>query len=308
MTIRILSVALLALAVASCSNYDYKKTKEGIVYKIYSNGKGELVKPGSFLKVHYSSRIGDSTFFSTYEHIPAYGMYDTTYKGAYDFIDFLGEMRIGDSAVYIRSVDSLVKRGQAQYDSIFKKGGSIKGTVKVVALLKDESAMREDQQKEAELEKQREIAGLEAFLKKQKITNAVKTDNGVFVVMEKPGDAPRADSGMEVTVNYTGRLKNGKVFDSNTDTAFQHVQPFTFVVGARQVIQGWDEGIRQFGVGGKGKMYIPAMLAYGQQSQGERMPAFSDLVFDIEVTNVATPAPSAVPPAATEEHDHPGGH
>jgi FKBP-type peptidyl-prolyl cis-trans isomerase len=156
--------------------------------------------------------------------------------------------------------------------------------------------MTADHEKELDLEKQREIAGLEKFVK-EKGGKAQKTPGGVLVVMEREGTGATADSGLQATVNYTGYLKNGKKFDSNVDSAFQHGKPYEFVVGARQVIPGWDEGIRLFKAGGKGKMYVPAMLAYGPQSQGERMPAFSDLVFDIELLNVSTPPPA--PPAPT---------
>ena len=290
---QVLLVSSAGILAAGCGSADFKKNKDGLVYKIISEGKGEQIKPGQFLKLNFSSQIGDSVMFTTFDRIPAYGKYDTTSQGAYDFIDFLGEMKIGDSAVYVRSVDTLQKKGMLQYGGPFKKGGTIKGYLKVIASFKSEAEMSTDHDKEVDIEKKREIAGLEKLLKEKNITNAVKTPGGVFVIMEKEGTGAQADSGLRVTVNYTGSLKNGSKFDSNTDTAFQHVKPFDFNVGNRQVIPGWDEGIRLFKAGGKGKMYIPAMLAYGPQSQGEKMPAFSDLVFDIEVLEVS--APVAVP-------------
>lgn len=161
--------------------------------------------------------------------------------------------------------------------------------------------MSADHEKELKVEQDREVASLE---KVAKGSNLQKTKNGVLVVIEKEGAGAAADSGMKVTVNYTGYLMNGNKFDSNTDTSFQHAKPFEFVVGAQQVIPGWDEGIRLFKVGSKGKMYIPAMLGYGPQSQGERMPAFSNLMFDIEVVGVTKApesagrfqTPGAIPP------------
>jgi FKBP-type peptidyl-prolyl cis-trans isomerase len=297
---QLMLLATAGVLAAGCGA-DYKKTKEGLSYKIFSTGKGEKIKPGQLLKINFKSEVGDSVLFSTFEHIPAYGKYDTTVQAAYDFIDFLGEMNIGDSAVYVRSVDTLQKKGMLQYGGAFKKGGTIKGYLKVISAFKDEAAMGVDHEKEVEIEKQREIAGLEKFVK-EKGGNAQKTPGGVLVVMEKEGTGAPADSGMKVTVNYTGYLKNGKKFDSNMDSSFQHVKPYEFIVAAHQVIPGWDEGIRLFKAGGKGKMYVPAMLAYGPQSQGERMPAFSDLVFDIELLEVSTPA---APPAGSMQQ--PGG-
>lgn len=275
--------------VAGCGNYDYKKTKDGLMYKIVQNGKGETIKPGQYLKVYISNSIHDSILNSNYGHIAAYGMYDTTAKNNYSFIDFLGEMKVGDSAVFLQSVDSLQKKGMLQYNDVFKKGATITGTVKILKVLANETEVNADYAAEMENEKKKEIAALEAYLKEKNITNVTKTPGGVFVAIEQQGTGAQADSGMQVSVNYTGYLKNGNKFDSNTDTAFKHVQPFEFVVGTRGVIQGWDEGIKLFKEGGKGKLYVPAMLAYGQQSQGEKMPAFSDLIFDIELLSVKAP-------------------
>lgn len=293
LTKRVLVLASAAVFAAGCGSADFKKNKEGLVYKIISNGKGEVIKPGTLLKLNFSSVVGDSVMFTTFDHIPAYGKYDTMPQTAYDFVDFLGEMKVGDSATYVRSVDTLVSRKLLQYGGAFKKGGTIRGYLKVLAKFKDESEMSADHEKEVKLEQDREIAGIEKMLKDKKISNAIKTENGVFVVIEKEGTGPKADTGTRVTVNYTGYLKSGTKFDSNTDSSFQHVQPFSFNVGQRMVIPGWDEGIKYFNTGSIGKMYIPAMLAYGPQAQGDKLPGFSDLIFDIEVTNIG--------PATVEE-------
>ncbi|CAN5583836.1 hypothetical protein BH10BAC3_BH10BAC3_20340 [soil metagenome] len=294
---QVLLLASAGILAAGCGSADFKKNKDGLVYKIISSGKGDQIKPGQLLKLNFSSVVGDSVMFSTFDHIPAYGKYDTTTQSAYDFIDFLGEMKIGDSAEYVRSVDTLLKRGQLQLGGPFKKGGTIKGYLKVLGAFKNEAEMNTDHEKEVEIEKKREVASLEKYIQDKKLGNPVKTTNGVLVVMEKEGTGAKADSGLKVTVNYTGALKNGNKFDSNLDSTFQHVKPYEFVVDAHQVIPGWDEGIKLFKEGGKGKMFIPAMLAYGPQSQGERMPAFSDLVFDIELLKVG---PADVSPAVPE--------
>jgi len=283
-----------AIALFAC-NANYKKTKEGMAYKIFAQGKGEKFKQRQFLKVYYSTKVGDSLLESNFGKVPAYGMFDTSAHGTYEFVDFLGEMRVGDSAVYTRSVDTMVKRGTFQYNNFLKKGALLNGSVKVLATFASESEVRADQEKELALEKQREIAGLEKFMAEQRVKPTSKTAGGVLVVMENEGSGLKADSGCRVTVNYTGRLKSGAKFDSNVDTAFGHVQPLEFQVGARAVIPGWDEGLMAFKEGGKGKLYVPAMMAYGMQSQGEKLPAFSDLIFDIEVLKVL-PATSTVAP------------
>jgi FKBP-type peptidyl-prolyl cis-trans isomerase len=217
-------------------------------------------------------------------------------KDTHDFIDFLGELKIGDSVVFLRSIDTLQKRGYLQFNDVFKAGQVIKGSITILGLFPSQEAVMEDQQKETILEKDREIAGLEKYLKEQKVEGYIKTNSGIFIKIDKQGDGPKADSGTTVIVNYTGTLKNGAKFDSNVDTAFGHVGPFDFVAGAGGVIAGWDESITYFNEGGKGKVYIPAMLGYGANGNGPKLPAFSDLVFDIEVLDVkATAKPEALP-------------
>ena len=294
MTNKFLIAVLAVSAILSGCNADFKKTPDGLRYKIFSTGKGEKFKHGQLLKVHFRNKVGDSTLDNTFDRIPAYGMYDSSIRNVYDFVDFLGEMRVGDSAVYSRSVDSMVKKGMMQYTNVFKKGGVIEGTMKVVASFPDETALRADQEKELKLEKEREIAKIEQYLKEKNIKPTAKTAGGVLVVIENEGTGLKADSGTMVKINYTGYLKSGVKFDSNVDSSFQHNQPYEFQLGTRSVIPGWDEGLLLFKAGGKGKLFVPALMGYGMQSNGDRIPAFSDLFFDVEVVDVKA-APPAVP-------------
>src|SRR5688500_20254202 len=81
-----------------------------------------------------------------------------------------------------------------------------------------------------------------------------------------------------VTVEYTGRLLTGKEFDSSVGKA-----PYVFTVGAKQVIQGWDEGVVGMKVGGKRKLIVPPTMAYQDRNLGDIIPPNSTLEFDIEL-------------------------
>jgi FKBP-type peptidyl-prolyl cis-trans isomerase len=99
----------------------------------------------------------------------------------------------------------------------------------------------------------------------------------------KVGTGPEAVSGKQVTVNYTGWLTNGKKFDSSLDAG----RPFSFSLGAGQVIKGWDEGVAGMKVGGKRQLRIPSDLAYGNRSVGNGLiPPNSTLIFDVELLGV----------------------
>ncbi len=293
---------LLTTLIVSCGNADYKISSSGVKYNVYGKGNGQKVMPGQWIKLHYSASVGDSMLVDTYSRIPAYGQYDSTMKDTHDFIDFLGELKVGDSVVFLRSVDTLQKRGYLQFNDVFKTGQVIKGAVTILAVFPSQEAVMEDQKKESALEKDREVAGFEQYLKDKKIDGYIKTPSGIFIKIEKQGDGPKVDSGMTVVVNYTGTLKNGTTFDTNLDSAFGHVAPLEFVVGTAGVIAGWDEAVTYFNKGGKGKVFIPAMLGYGASAQGEKLPAFSDLVFEMEIMDLKPgPKPEEIPAA-------PAGH
>ena len=95
------------------------------------------------------------------------------------------------------------------------------------------------------------------------------------------GQGPAAEAGDTITVNYVGTLTDGKVFDSSVDRN----QPFTFTLGAGQVIRGWDEGIVGMRVGGERKLIIAPDYGYGDQGIGP-IPPNSVLIFDVQLLSV----------------------
>lgn len=97
----------------------------------------------------------------------------------------------------------------------------------------------------------------------------------------KLGSGTEAKNGQLIRVNYLGTLTNGTKFDSSYDRN----EPYTFTLGAGEVIKGWDQGVVGMKVGGKRKLTIPAELAYGNQTQGA-IPANSTLIFEIELMAV----------------------
>jgi FKBP-type peptidyl-prolyl cis-trans isomerase FkpA len=95
------------------------------------------------------------------------------------------------------------------------------------------------------------------------------------------GASPKA--GDTVTVHYTGWLTDGTKFDSSIDGH----DPFAFVLGAGQVIQGWDEGVATLKVGEKARLTIPPEKAYGKDGYPGAIPPNATLIFEVELISIS---------------------
>jgi FKBP-type peptidyl-prolyl cis-trans isomerase FkpA len=113
--------------------------------------------------------------------------------------------------------------------------------------------------------------------------------NSFEILDLKPGSGAPIASGKQAAVQYTGWLyeasapdKKGKQFDSSLNSG----QPFRFVVGAGQVIKGWDQGVLGMKVGGRRRLVIPADLAYGDSGAGGIIPPGATLIFDVDLVGI----------------------
>jgi FKBP-type peptidyl-prolyl cis-trans isomerase FkpA len=109
-----------------------------------------------------------------------------------------------------------------------------------------------------------------------------RTPSGLRYQDLAKGEGAEASAGRTASLHYTGWLTNGEKFDSSRERN----QPFSFTLGAGQVIAGWDEGVAGMKVGGRRKLVIPPALGYGTAGAPPDIPPGATLVFDVELLAV----------------------
>jgi len=114
------------------------------------------------------------------------------------------------------------------------------------------------------------------------------TPNSVLTQDAKVGTGAVVENGQEVTVEYVGKLQDGTIFDQSS----AHGGTFKFVLGAGQVISGWEQGLKGMKIGGERILIIPPALAYGSRQVGP-IPPNSTLIFDIKLVSANAPTPAS---------------
>jgi len=282
----------------------FSRTESGLLYKMVVDAPGtNSPKLGDQVEMHINTHIGDSSLFNSRklnnnQPVP-FQIMPPSFKG--DLVEGFMLLTPGDSAVFMVAVDSLRKAG-AQLLPWMQAGDMIQYEVSLVSV-KTQDQLKMEQETKSSRQKNVDDSLLQAYFKKNKI-KPTKTASGLYYVITKKGTGPTPKTGEQVTVNYTGKTLDGTVFDSNVDSAFMHVQPFTFSVGQRQVIGGWDEGLMLLNKGSKATLYIPSGLAYGERSPSPKIPANGILIFDVEVKEIGAAPAGNMPPGHSEHDGH----
>ena len=283
--------AVLAIVMLSCSA-DYKKTKRGLVSKIFSGGsKDSAAGFNNIVKYNVVYKINDSLLYDSHGKMPEFFVVSPQIVGSYSPFEIFTQVKKGDSVVTTQLVDTLFKKGMQQQIPFAKKGDNIKTFIKVIEIFRVDSIARKDyeaevakdtprQQKEAQeadaKQKVIEEKEMQDYFAAKKIT-PVKAPKGTYVLINEKGSGEPATIGKFLTVKYAGRaLKDDKPFDAGV---------YIFQLGPGNVIQGWHDGLALFNKGGKGTLYVPGTLAYGAQ-QGPAGP-YAALIFDVEVLNIS---------------------
>lgn len=293
---QITSVAVVAAALVTLNacKPGFKKLGDGLEYSIVKDEKGDKTpKIGDVIEMHIRLKADDSLLADSRKEnnnnpiqTP---LQESEFKG--DWTHALKYLTAGDSAVIKVSLDSLkaFMKGQQQLPPFMDGRKNLVYEVKVVSIKSQQEAEAEAKKKFMEYSKAQNEADdkiLQEYFTKNSL-NPTKTSSGLYYIMEKEGTGANPTRGQAVTVNYTGRTLDGKMFDSNTDPAMNRVQPFTFTLGTGEVIDGWDEGVALMKKGSKAKLFIPSSMAYGEMGREPLIPKNAILMFDVEVVDIA---------------------
>ncbi|WP_338814337.1 FKBP-type peptidyl-prolyl cis-trans isomerase [Bernardetia sp. Wsw4-3y2] len=210
----------------------------------------------------------------------------------------MNEGKIGDSLTLFIHSDSVFQNGQIR-PIFIPKGSSLRHEIKILTnytaqqyaakleamqqkYMEEMAKKQEEQQKQQKMDEKSKVQNQMDYLEntyfvEKGITNFQKTESGLYYVINQQGTP--IQKGKTIKVHYEGTLLSGQKFDSS----FDRNDPIEFPIGVGRVIQGWDEGIPLIGTGGKGTLYIPSHLAYGERGAGNDIPPNATLVFRVEV-------------------------
>lgn len=268
---------------ASCNNDNdqiagYKKSQTGLYYKFYEENQGDTPDTMELLDVILSCKINDSIVIIP-ENRMILQLMEPMFAG--DIFEGIKMMHKGDSASFIVRTDStFYTLLQSPMPSEFSTNDIMKFDIKL------NDFYHESEFAAKQIEYMKNTFVNETLAAEKELTDYFEKNNivaspsetGLYYVKTKDGNGEKPQVGTFVTVNYTGKLLDGTVFDSSV----ARNEPFQFVLGIGQVIPGWDEGVQMMSKGEKGIFYIPYYLAYGNMGSGP-IPPFATLIFEVEL-------------------------
>ena len=297
----IASVALVcATMMSACNSNKFKKSPNGLLYRFETvNSDGEQPSVGDLLVGELILRLEDDTLFTNVGNPDRIFQVaeNCMFKG--DIQEGLLMMHTGDKAIFKIPADSIANFMQpSQMPPMFEqgKGQFFYYEISLMEIVtKDELAQEQANFiEEMEQRKQNEPTTLAQYIADNNIT-AKPTKSGLYIIVNQKGNGPKVAAGKKVSVNYTGRLLDGTLFDTSREADAKEAnkvqpgrtyEPLTYVVGEQPMIKGWDEGIMGQTAGSDITLIMPSELAYGGRGAGKDIMPYSPLVFNLTIESV----------------------
>lgn len=277
-----LALALLVAAGATAQTPHFKKAKNGLQYRYETrNRKGSKPKVGDILVGEMTMKFDTLTLFSN-EGRPEriFHVAPSAFPG--DINEGLLMMRKGEKMMFAIPADSVAARvGVNRMPREFSQGGgqTIYYTVTLHDILTPEQIAHEQDsiRNMIETRKKNEGTELAQYVQSHYTSGLEMTMSGLYIVVTKKGDGMKVMPGKHVRAEYSGRLLDGKVFDSGT---------VDYVVGQTRLIEGWEQGVYGQPAGSELTLLIPSSMAYGDRGAGKDILPYTSLIFDIKILSV----------------------
>ncbi len=293
--------ALLVAGVAlfaACKGDGFKTTENNLYYKFEKENPGaQQVQEGDVLVGELTVKLDTVMLFSTQ------GQARRIAQAFPNTFVHVGEgllmMHLGDVATFAIDADTMAKYlNPNQMPPMYQPGKGMKFyyEVSLQDIVTKDEIMQEQANFEANMEERRnnEASDLAEYIQNNNIT-AKPTADGLYVIVKKKGNGAKVEAGKTLSVNYTGRLLDGTVFDSSVESDAREgnifnpqrkYEPISFQIGADQMIRGWERGLMGLTAGTTAQLIIPSNMAYGSRGSGEKILPYTPLVFDIEILEV----------------------
>lgn len=298
----VLGVILIGSGVLYSCNKT-QTTSDGIEYKYINQGDKET-QDGEFVMYHFTAKTGsDSLFISSYDQpVPPYLQHLDSAEAKTGIDEIFLNLNSGDSIVINSTAEKIfTPEGVPPF---LENDEAVTISIGVINVLEEEvfedyfnDLVAEQQKKQTEqagVQLDEDVQTIESYIQENNL-DASKTASGLYYVIEEEGSGAQVEQGDKISVNYTGYVLDGTVFDTSIESKAKEsdtydenrpYEPFTFDVGQGMVIPGWDEGLQLLKEGAKAKFLIPSPLAYGPSQRGAVIVPNSILIFDVEVTDV----------------------
>jgi len=279
----IMAIVVVGAVLLSCESGEFQVSEDGYSYKYIRKGDGELPKNGEIVlfNMKYMDE-NDSILQQSTTQNPLMLQCDSIqWDNMGPLYKALQIIREGDSILVKIPTKTLF--GES-FKSPVPPSLNPEGEI-TFCLGLDKIRTQEEMEAEALAQSQEQMDSdieiIDKYLEENGI-DAQSTESGLRYVIDVEGTGNYPEPGDSVKVHYTGTLLGGDKFDSSLDRG----EPLPFVIGRRQVIMGWDEGIALLKPGGKGTLYIPSPLAYGARGAGGLIPPNAVLKFDVELIEI----------------------
>lgn len=307
---RIISILTVILMVSSCGEQDgFKTTDSGLEYQFVSKGtSGNQPEEGQIITLNLSMVNEEDSILMQASNMPIQKVEQMwSIKGGIE--EAFSMMSEGDSIIVkVKAGDLYQRTWQMPVPPNIKEDQLITCVIGLEKIYDADEFQKQqalaqveeidDYRKQTLYDKKdqmdSDIAIIDAYLKKNKIT-AETTENGLRYVILEEGAGPKPQVGDQVQVNYTGNVLEGGYFDTSVEEKAKEFGlhdprrpygPFEFVLGTGGVIHGWDEGIALLSEGTIARLYIPSPMAYGDQQRSEVIVANAILEFEVELVGI----------------------